>query len=165
MRKVDWGSKNSSIEGDKSMGDAFREVGSAAQALADKVDVFLRGVTNPYDSLSPQGEYLDSLRPLLRSFIAVLIVDAPHEACHDLSQLIAWNVAEGRLPEDFLSWPGFLENKDYLENHFSNCTIDKLLDRVRIMDQSSRWSTVIDLVDKRLKNEQLNVLNLFSELS
>ncbi len=144
------------------MTQTLREIGRAVQLLGSKVDDFLSGVRNRGETDSA-FEHENSLRPLLRSFSASLIVDAPPEACVNLYAAVSWNVTQGRIPEDFLSCQDFVEQRQFIEHEFCNCYVRDVINRVRIFDDTSPWCTVSRQIYKQLPDDCKIVLSFFGE--
>ena len=137
----------------ESGGSKLRDCFKAVRELRVKVDDFISGVHNKGD---------DSPRPTLRTNISALIIDAPPVACQNLYSLIKWNVDQGRIPQEFLKCPDFVEQRDFIENHFGNCGITELLNRVRFCDRKSPWFALYEQVKWHLKSEQLTILSVFT---
>ena len=140
---------------------SLQEISQGVTVLSDKIDAFLAGVRNLDAAGTRSSECIDSLRPHLRLFIGALIIDAPPENCKSLYDLIVWNVAQDRIPKEFLSCPEFIDQIDFIKNQFMNSNLDDALNRVRIFDRKSPWNKIIRQIYPHLSDAQSTIFVLF----
>ena len=140
---------------------SLQEISQGVTVLSDKIDAFLAGVRNLNAPGTRSSEFEDNLRPRLRLFIGALIIDAPPENCKSLYDLIVWNVAQDRIPKEFLSCPEFIDQIDFIKNQFMNSNLGEAVCRVRIFDRKSPWDKIIRQVGFRLPDQQDTIFSLF----